>query len=372
VTEGHAAPQPPTRRRLRELGIVIGRHPTGPLNAITDVEGVRVGHATIVDDEGPARTGVTAILPNAGNIFMDRVVGGSFVLNGAGEVSGLVQVQEWGLIETPILLTNTLAVGTVAQATVQHMVDTYPGIGQEHDVIIPLVGECDDSWINDIAGQHIEADHVFEALESARGGRVAEGNVGGGTGMVSFDLSGGIGTASRVTPENDGGYLLGVLVMSNVGRLEDLRVDGIPVGARLAPGFAELERRVGLYGSLIAVLATDAPLNAQQLNRLCKRVALGVGRVGSYAAHGSGEIMVGFSTANTVSRKKEHRHISITLLADHCMDSLYQAAIECTEEAVVNALCMAQPLSGISGHRAPALPLDELVAIVERFRPDRA
>lgn len=357
------------RARLRDLGIQVGRFPTGTFNAITDVAGVRVGHCTIIHDDGPARTGVTAILPNAGNIFMERVVGGNFVLNGAGEVSGLVQVQEWGLIETPILLTNTLSVGPVAEATVHHMLAEYPGIGHEHDVIIPLVGECDDSFLNDIGGSHVQHEHVHAALAAARGGPVPEGNVGGGTGMVSFDLKGGIGTASRKLPEADGGWTMGVLVMSNVGRLEDLRVDGVPVGDALAPHFTRVDRRQSLYGSIIAVIATDAPLTTHQLNRLCKRVGLGIGRVGSYAAHGSGEIVVGFSTGNTVPRDPTKRLITVTVLADWAMDTLYQAAIECTEEAMLNALCMAETMAGINGHTAHALPLDKLVEIYQRYRP---
>lgn len=364
---------PPGRARLRDLGIGIGRYDTGPLDAITDVAGVMVGHSTIVEgtaaDGGrPARTGVTAILPNAGDIFMERVVGGAFILNGAGEMSGLIQVLEWGIIETPILLTNTLSVGTVSEATVRYMVERYPGIGREHDVVIPVVGECDDSFLNDIAGHHIRPEHVFEALESAASGPVAEGNVGGGTGMVSFDLKGGIGTASRRLPEEAGGYTIGVLVMSNMGRLTDLRVDGVPVGDALLPRFAELEKRQHLYGSIIAVLATDAPLQSLQINRLCKRVGLGIGRVGSYAAHGSGEIILGFSTANHVPRARSRRLYTATFLADQCMDPLYEAAIECTEEAVLNALCAAEDMDGFAGHFVPALPLDALVEIYRRHR----
>ena len=219
------------RQRLRALGVEIGRFETGPWNAITDVAGVRVGHCSVLD--GSARTGVTAILPNDDDIFASRLLGGAFILNGAGEMSGLIQLQEWGLLETPILLTNTLAVGKASSALVDYMVRRHPRIGSDHDVIIPLVGECDDSFVNDIAGQHIKREHVHEALDAARSGPVEEGNVGGGTGMVSFDLKGGIGTSSRRVPigevsagEGEDTYTLGVFVMSNVGRLEDLRIDG--------------------------------------------------------------------------------------------------------------------------------------------------
>jgi D-aminopeptidase len=355
--------------RLRDLGISIGVHPPGPLNAITDVEGVRVGHHTLVHGEGdlevgvgPVRTGVTAVLPNDGDIFEDRMVAGAFVLNGAGEMSGLIQVLEWGLIETPILLTNTLAVGTVSDAVVRHMTSSHPGIGDEHDVVIPLVGECDDSHLNDIAGRHVKWEHVFAAIDSASSGPVTEGSVGGGTGMVSFDLKGGIGTSSRRLSEADGGYTIGVLVMSNVGRLADLRVDGYPIGRRLDRQLT-YERRRSLYGSIIAVLATDAPLSAHQVTRLCKRVALGIGRVGSFAAHGSGEIVMGFSTANRVPRGRTARTYTVTQLADRYMDPLYVAAIEATEEAIINAMVAAEPMTGVNGRRVEALPHEALRAV---------
>src|SRR3982075_3527180 len=298
------------RVRARELGVPLGRFRPGKYNAITDVEGVRVGHSTIIRGEGPlkpgigpVRTGVTAILPDQGNIFMERMTGGGFVLNGAGEVSGLTQVMEWGLIETPILLTNTISVGAVSDGVARYMIDRYPGIGDEHDVIIPVVGECDDSWLNDIAGRHVKNEHVLEAIRTASDGPVAEGGVGGGTGMITCDFKAGIGTSSRKLPEVHGGYTLGVLVMSNFGKMHNLRVGGLPVGEVLAQKFRDLPKREHSQGSIIAILATDAPLLSHQVSRLCKRVSLGIGRVGSFAAHGSGEIIVGFSTANRIPRR---------------------------------------------------------------------
>ena len=354
------------RARLRDLGITVGTCETGPFNAITDVEGVLVGHATARGEgaHGPICTGVTAIRPNSVDIFTDRVVAGAHILNGAGELSGLIQVQEWGLIETPIMLTNTLSVGRVSQAVVRYMTDHHPSIGAEHDVIIPLVGECDDSFLNDIAGDHVTVEHVFEALDSATSGPVAEGAVGGGTGMVAFDLKGGIGTSSRKLPDAQGGYTLGVLVMANCGRLEDLRVDGIPVGRQLAAEGSHGDLREDIYGSIIAVLATDAPLTTHQIQRLCKRVALGIGRVGSYAAHGSGEIIMGFSTANLVPRQRDERLYHLTVLSDRWIDPLYRAAIECTEEAILNALCGAVTTQGRLGRQVQALDLDRLVEII--------
>ena len=353
------------RRRFRELGLKVGRYETGPLNAITDVRPVMVGHTTVISGEGalvtgqgPVRTGVTAILPNGGNIFHERVTGGGFVLNGAGELSGLTQVLEWGLIETPILLTNTFGVGACSQAVLEHMMAHHEGIGVEHEVIIPLVGECDDSWLHDVAGMHVTIEHARAALSGAVAGPVVEGNVGGGTGMITCDLKGGIGTSSRVLPPHEGGYTIGVLVMSNFGRLHDLRVDGHPVGAWLQAQWGELERRRWNYGSIIAVIATDAPLMTHQLNRLAKRAALGIGRAGSIAAHGSGEIILAFSNTNTVPRDASASLYTMTCLADRRMDPLYEATIEATQEAILNALCMAEPMTGRDGRHVRALPLE--------------
>ena len=351
------------RCRARELGIVIGEYKTGRHNAITDVPGVLVGHATVHHDRGPARTGVTAILPNSGNIYQSRVVGSGFVLNGAGEVSGLTQVMEWGLIETPILLTNTLSVGKVSEATVKYMVGRYPGIGQEEDVVIPVVGECDDSWLNDIAGQHINDEHVYEAIRTASSGPVAEGSVGGGTGMITCDFKSGIGTSSRRLPESEGGYVLGVLVMSNFGYMRDLRIYGLGVGRLLEPHFRDYQLRRRNYGSIIAVVATNAPLLPHQVSRLSKRVALGIGKAGSSANHGSGEIIVGFSTANAVPRVTRKMVARVKFLLDHRLDPLYRAAIEATEEAILNSLCKAEEMVGQQGRRSPALPLDRVRAL---------
>lgn len=353
----------------------LGRYKPGKHNAITDVEGVSVGHATIIEGDGPlkvgqgpVRTGVTAIIPADGNIFMDRLAGGAFVLNGAGEVSGLTQVVEWGLLETPILLTNTMSVGAVNDAVAKVMVEQHPGIGEEHDVIIPVVGECDDSWLNDIAGRHVKEHHVREALASAKPGPVEEGAVGGGTGMITCDFKGGIGTSSRRLLPVHGGYTLGVLVMSNFGKMHNLRVAGMPVGEVLSAAHAKAERRTHSYGSIIAVVATDAPLLPHQLSRLCKRVGLGIGRAGSYAAHGSGEIVVGFSTANVVPRRTRRMVYKMKILLDQRLDPLYEAVMEATEEAILNSMCMAVSMTGVNGHHVPALPLAELKRFVEATR----
>src|SRR5262249_2159182 len=348
----------------------------GKYNAITDVEGVRVGHSTIIRGKGPlrpgigpVRTGVTAILPDQGNIFMERMTGGGFVLNGAGEVSGLTQVMEWGLIETPILLTNTISVGAVSDAVARYMIDRSPGIGDEHDVIIPVVGECDDSWLNDIAGRHVKETHVLEAIQTASDGPVAEGGVGGGTGMITCDFKSGIGTASRKLPEVYGGYTLGVLVMSNFGKMHNLRVGGLPLGEALAGKFRDLPKRERVDGSIIAVLGTDAPLLSHQVSRLCKRVSLGIGRVGSFAAHGSGEIIVGFSTATRVPRRPRKMVYRMQILLDQHLVPLYEAVIEATEHGTLNSLGLASRMGGIHGNSCLALPLVEVRQSVDACRP---
>jgi D-aminopeptidase len=372
------------RARLRDLGFSIGRFPVGPWNAITDVAGVRVGHTTLVVGDGPlevgkgpVRTGVTAVVPN-GDIFNQRAVAGSFVLNGAGEVSGLTQVQEWGLLETPILLTNTMSVGKVSDAVVKWMTKRWPKIGNEEDVVIPLVGECDDSWLNDAVGRHVRSEHVYRAIEQAASGPVAEGAVGAGTGLITCDFKAGIGTASRrveIAGTNEGGgpgatYTVGILVNSNFGVMRSLRVDGAPVGEMLEPSFlaAGEPRREKNAGSIITIVATDAPLLSPQLVRVCKRAALGIGRCGSFAAHGSGEIVVAFTTANIVPRAATRMTATLDVLLDEACDPLYEAVVECTEEAIINALCMANEMRGPTDHVAPALPLDRLSEILLRYR----
>jgi D-aminopeptidase len=361
------------RARLRDLGFSIGHFPVGTANAITDVGGVRVGHTTLVIGDGPlevgkgpVRTGVTAVIPRQ-DIFENRVLAGGFVLNGAGEVSGLTQVQEWGLLETPILLTNTMAVGKVSDAAVKWMTKKWPKIGGEDDVVIPLVGECDDSWLNDAVGRHVRSEHVYRAIEQATGGRVAEGSVGAGTGLVTCDFKAGIGTSSRRVEIEGADYTVGILVQSNFGVMRSLRVDGAPVGEVLEPAYRS-PRRLHNAGSIITVVATDAPLLSSQLVRLCKRAALGIGRLGSFAAHNSGEIVVGFSTANVVPRQASKMKATIDVLLDEACDPLYEAIVECTEEAIVNSLCMAEEMRGQSGHVAPALPLDKLTEILRKYR----
>jgi D-aminopeptidase len=368
--------KPPARRpRIRDLGIAIGRYPVGPYNAITDVPGVRVGHVTKVSGEGklvagvgPVRTGVTAVLPASGDVFMKRVFAAGFVLNGAGELTGLSQIDEWGMCESPLLLCDTLAVGRVADATVAWMSRRHPTIGSEDDVVIPVVGECDDSYLNDTVGRHISEIDVWNALDTARSGPVPEGNVGAGTGMQSFDFSGGIGTSSRIVRIAGIDCVLGALVLSNFGSLENLRVDGIPIGAMIAPRFDGVPRR-GSAGSIIVLLTTDVPLVHRQLARLARRAALAIGRTGGYAAHNSGEFIVSWSTANRIPRHRPHGRFRAELVLDTALDPLQEATLDVVEESILNAICAGIPVIGHSGHSSPALPVEEVRKLLRKYHP---
>lgn len=355
---------PPSRPRLRDLGIVPGMLPPGSLNAITDVEGVRVGHATVIHNDGPARTGVTAIHPHEGSVFRSQVPAAMAVLNGAGEMTGRAQIDEYGVLETPILITNTLSVGVAHSACIEWLTAREPALGTT-DFVIPVVGETYDGHLNDITGQHVRTEHVFAALDNASGGPVAEGNVGGGTGMRLFGFKGGIGTASRVVTLDDHEFTIGVLVQGNYGHRDDLLVDGVPVGRELDGGTREDDER---DGSVIVVIATDAPLSDRQLGRLCRRGMLGLARTGSVARHSSGDLLIAFSNArgNRVERGDSTLLRSTTQLSDERLDPLFVATVEATEEAVLNALVAAETMAGRDGHVAEALPHDRLVAIMRR------
>jgi len=362
------------RVRLRDLGVSIGRFPTGPDNAITDVQGVRVGHVTLIQGDGrlepgrgPVRTGVTAVIPAEGDVFLQRVFAGSYVLNGAGEMMGLLQADEWGLCETPILLTSTLCVGRVADAAISWMWRRHPKIGHELDVVIPAVAECDDSFLNDTIGRHVTDENVWAALDGASAGPVAEGCVGAGTGMSTFDFSGGIGTSSRALDVGGAPANVGALVLSNFGTRHNLRVDGLPVGRLLAERFAHLAPRPAA-GSIVVLLATDAPLMPHQLSRLCRRAALALGRLGGHAANNSGEFVFGWSTKNRIPRERERPVHTASLVLDYEIDPLFEATLDVVEEAVLNAICAGVPMHGQNDHAVPALPLEEVRRLVERYR----
>jgi L-aminopeptidase/D-esterase-like protein len=352
-------------------------------NAITDVKGVRVGHVTRTEDAAPlpgtsettrVRTGVTAVLPGSGNPFRRRVVASGFVLNGVGEMAGLTQALEWGYIETPIVLTNSMSVGRVLNGVVAHMVAGNPEIGTHEDVVLPLVGETDDSFLNDTRVGLATGRDAQQAIKAARSGAVAQGSVGAGTGMISFDFAGGIGTSSRCFEIEGRTFTVGTLVLSNFGRMRNLTIDGRVVGRDLDPLFDSSVRRENSYGSVIVVVATDVPLLASQLGRIAKRAALGLGRVGSHAASTSGEIVVTFSTANRVPRSSSQpsRFRTLRFVADAHINTLYEAAIEATEESVLNAMFCSDGMDGREDRFAPAIPQDAVLELLEKGRKIRA
>ncbi len=356
------------RQRVRELGISIGQYQTGLLNAITDVAGVKVGHRTLISGEGalkpgsgPVRTGVTVIIPRD-DIWHKKVAAGAFVLNGTGEMTGLSWVAESGFLEYPIALTNTLNVPRVANGVMSWMIKHYPEIGISDDTLTPVVAECDDGRLNDIQGRHVSEQDVMAALDGARNGPVMEGTVGAGTGMVSYGFKGGIGTSSRRVSAEEGGYTVGVLVNANHGRRPELMVGGVPVGKLYEPPVRMSEALVPgqSEGSIIIVVATDAPLDGRQLTRLAKRAALGLARTGSTAQHGSGDFILAFSTGNIIPHYPQEPTYNMTHLADTHLNPMITATVEATEEAILNALSMATTVVGRDGHRVEAINLDRL------------
>ncbi len=366
------------RVTCREAGIAVGRFPPGANNAITDVEEVLVGQVTHIEDDVPIpdsdetsklRTGITAIVPCRGQLFNNHLVAGGFVLNGIGEMSGLTQAMEWGWLETPILLTNTMSVGRVHSGVIHHMLKEHPELGREVDVIIPLVGETNDAFLNEVRIPANDSESAMEAIARATGGPVEQGSVGGGTGMISFDFAGGIGTSSRVLPKEAGGYTVGVLVQANFGKMHNLTIDGTVVGRELDPLYPYETRRGRSYGSVITVVATDAPLLSTQLNQLSKRAALGLGRVGSYAATTSGEIVFAFSTANRVTRQAKDKEglLDLNFISGSKVDLMYEAVVEATEEAVLNSMFCSPGMSGRKERFAPPLPIIAVQEILARY-----
>jgi L-aminopeptidase/D-esterase-like protein len=365
-----AADAPP---RARDLGVPFDGTP-GPLNAITDVAGVAVGHATLirgsgklVRGEGPVRTGVTAILPR-GKTY-DPVFAGWHALNGNGEMTGTTWITESGFLEGPVMITNTHSVGVVHDAVIAWQLEHqfYAPLPDAPDVFwaLPVVAETYDGDLNDINGFHVKPEHAFAALDSASSGPVSEGNVGGGTGMVTHGFKGGIGTASRRLGEKDGGYTVGALVQSNYGVRKTLRIAGVPLGEEIAdllPGNApQAEER----GSIIVVIATDAPLLPHQLRRVAQRASLGLGRMGSYASNGSGDIFIAFSTANPGAAAREGKR-ELTMLPNDALGPIFLAAVEATEESIVNALVAARTMSGANGYTVHALPHDRLQTALKK------
>lgn len=351
------------RPRFRDLGIDVGIFRTGKLNAITDVEGVKVGHVTLVHGEN-VRTGVTAIVPHSGNLFQEKVPAAIYTGNGFGKLIGVTQIEELGEIETPILLTNTLSVWDVANGVVQYML-ALPG-NESVRSINPVVGETNDGWLNDIRGRNVKPEHSREAIENASPGIVQEGAVGAGTGTVCFGWKGGIGTSSRILPPSLGGFRVGVLVQTNFGGVLDIA--GVPVGKELQRHAFKAELTYPGDGSCIIVVATDAPLDRSQLKRLAKRATLALGRTGSSMSNGSGDYVIAFSTAKElrVGPNTDVIH-QVPNLRQDALSPLFQAVVEATEEAVYNSLCKAVSVKGFQGHESPVFPIDTLKAILKKY-----
>ena len=388
-TSNEATEQPHVRARA--LGLRLGQLEPGPLNAITDVPGVKVGQVTVMrgdgalqPGQGPVRTGVTVVVPRE-DVWHNKVPAGAFVLNGTGEMTGLAWVAESGFLEYPIALTNTLNVPRVANGVISWMLRRYPGIGITDDTLTPVVAECDDGRLNDIQGRHVSEADVMQALDEATSGPVAEGTVGAGTGMISYGFKGGIGTASRQLPAAAGGFTVGVLVNANHGRRPELVMGGVPVGQRYdaAPTqssglpdpnperlSATREGSSGnAEGSIIVIIATDAPLDSRQLTRLGKRAALGLARTGSTARHGSGDFMLAFSTGNVIPHYPTELTFSLTHLADTHLNAVITATVEATEEAILNALTGATTVVGRDGFRAEAISIPRLRSLLSSDVP---
>jgi D-aminopeptidase len=362
--------------RARDLGVPFDGTP-GPNNAITDVAGVTVGHTTLISGEGklvvgkgPVRTGVTAVLPRGKDTMMNPVFAGWFSQNGNGEMTGTTWVEESGFLEGPVMITNTHSVGVVRDAVIQWRVTHGQPDGSGYWWSLPVVAETWDGYLNDINGFHVKPEHAFHAIDTAHGGPVEEGVVGGGTGMVCNGFKGGIGTASRKLSDKDGGYTVGVLVQCNYGSRQNLRIAGVLAGREVTgmePQAYEYQpSEISERGSIIVVVATDAPLISHQLKRLARRVSLGLGREGSISGNGSGDIFIAFSTANFGAASADHP-VDVKMLPNESMDPIFAATVQCVEESIVNALVAAETTTGIDGHKVIALPHDQLQAILKKY-----
>ena len=370
----HAQDSGKAKPRARDLGIPF-EGTTGAINAITDVSGVTVGHTTLISGEGklqvgkgPVRTGVTAVLPRGKDSMTDPVFAGWWSLNGNGEMTGTTWVEESGFLEGPVMITNTHSVGVVRDAVIRWRVTHGQPDATGYWWSLPVVAETWDGWMNDINGFHVKPEHALHAIDSAASGAVQEGNVGGGTGMVCNEFKGGIGTASRTLTAKEGGYTVGVLVQCNFGRRANLRIAGVPVGREIpeeqvysADSFGDRE-----YGSIIVVVATDAPLVAHQLKRVARRVSLSLGRLGSISGNGSGDIFIAFSTANPGAASAD-RVVDLKMLPNDKIEPIFAATVQATEEAVVNAMIAAETMTGIDNHRVIAIPHDTLRAVLKKY-----
>jgi D-aminopeptidase len=362
------------KARARDLGVPFDGTP-GHFNAITDVSGVLVGHTTLISGEGklvlgqgPVRTGVTAILPRGKDSMMDPVFAGWFSQNGNGEMTGTTWVEESGFLEGPVMITNTHSVGIVRDAVIQWRVSHGQADASGYWWSLPVVAETWDGWLNDINGFHVKPEHAFHAIDSAQSGRVEEGNAGGGTGMVCSGYKGGIGTSSRKLAEKDGGYTVGVLVQCNFGSRQNLRIAGIPVGREISSEdpYAYQPSEISERGSIIIIVATDAPLISTQLKRLAHRATLGLGRLGSISGDGSGDIFIAFSTANPGAAVFKNV-AEIKMLPNANLDPIFAAVVQATEESIVNAMIAADSMTGIDNHHVTSLPHDQLRAVLKKY-----
>jgi D-aminopeptidase len=354
--------------RARDLGVPFEGTP-GPLDSITDVKGVEVGYRTLISGDGklvagagPVRTGVTAVFPR-GKASVDPVFAGWFTENGNGEMTGTTWVEESGFLYGPVMITNTHSVGVVRDAVIAWQLQHGPGLPLEDWWSLPVVAETWDGYLNDINGFHVKAEDADAAMRDAHSGPIAEGNVGGGTGMICFEFKGGTGTASRQLPEKRGGYTVGVLVQCNFGTRHLLRIAGAPVGYEIT-GKRVWEDDTG---SIIVVVATDAPLLPSQMKRIAKRVTLGLGRLGSVSGDGSGDIFIAFSTANAGAGLEQKKAVALQMLPNGRMDALFEATVQATEEAVVNALVAAKTMTGADGHTVEALAHDRLREVLKKY-----
>jgi D-aminopeptidase len=352
------------RGRIRDLGIDIGILKPGKYNAITDVQGVLVGHKTLIKGDH-IRTGVTAILPHSGNIFQDKVPGAVYVINGFGKLMGTTQVEELGCIETPVVLTNTLNVPLVADAVMEYVLNME---GNERVFSVnPVVGETNDGGLNDIRNRHVKKEHVFEAIKNAKTGSVEEGCVGAGTGTSCLGFKGGIGTASRVLPQRRGGYTVGVLVQTNFGG--NLTINGAPVGREMNKFYMNRDIPYDVDGSCMIVIATDAPVSPRNLKRMAKRVSHAMGRVGGTGSNGSGDYVISFSTyeKNRVKYFTRNRVKAIDDLQNDHMSPLFTAVIEATEEAILNSMFMAETVTGNNNRTLKAIPIEKTLEILKKY-----
>jgi D-aminopeptidase len=357
-----------TRVRLRDLGIIIGDLSPGPYNAITDVPGVLVGHTTVIADEPyVSRTGVTVIIPREDEIRDDHAFAGFHSFNGNGEMTGLLWLEECGMLGSPIGLTNTNQVGVVRDALIWHDVENFESRGFK----LPVVAETYDGWLSDIDAFHLTEDHVYQAIAIAHSGQVEEGNIGGGTGMICHDFKGGIGTASRLVESKSGQYVVGVLVQANHGDRHMFRVDGVPVGRELGPEVVPLPwEEPPQGGSIIIIIATDAPLLPMQCKRVSQRATVGMARVGGIGHNGSGDIFLTFATGNHIYAAATGPR-PLEMIPNEHLNPFFEAVAEAVEESILNALTTAETMAGYKGRTAYALPLDELQRIMAKYRPLR-